>query len=274
MPPKKSFSQNFLQDDTITSEIARHAGDFSWIVEIGAGEGALTEAISTKTGKLIAIELDKDLIPKLRQRFQNSSSVSIVEADILHVNIIDLLRQQGFSPSSKERWALFGNIPYGITGKIIRLATALEPAPTSIVLMVQKEVAERISPKSGKESLLSIAVSLFGTAETVLPVPRTSFFPIPKVDSAIIKISPNQNRLPFEEREHILRMARIGFASKRKTLTNNFAAHRDFSRKTIESLLEKIGKSRNTRAEELSSEEWVLLYRALSQKPREIYCRF
>lgn len=260
MLPKKSFSQNFLRDKSVISRIASSGGRaiFDWIVEIGAGEGVLTDALSEKGARVLAIEFDRDLIAELLRRFPISSNVSVQEADILRTDIHGILREHGFKPG--DSWAVFGNIPYAITGKILRAITTLDPAPHAIVLMVQKEVAERIVAKDGKGSMLSLSVALCGGAELLFTVPRTAFFPVPDVESAIIRITPYPTILPSEEREHILRFAKIGFASKRKTLANNFASHPGFSKETMEHSLESIKKNKNARAEELSKDEWVQLF--------------
>ncbi len=278
MFPKKSFSQNFLRDESVIERIAREgsADSFDWIVEIGAGEGVLTEKLAKRAKNVIALEFDRDLIPGLLKKFPLSSNVSIIETDILRTDIPKLLAQKGFQLQSKESrkssesrsesWSVFGNIPYAITGKIIRLLVALDPAPDAIILMVQKEVAERIVGKDGKQSLLSLAVALFGTSEILFSVSKDAFFPAPQVESAIIRITPDKNRLPNEERERILRLAKIGFASKRKTLANNFAAHREYSKEAIETFLARIGKNKNARAEELSPKEWIQFFSLKSAK--------
>lgn len=280
MFPKKSFSQNFLRDESVLRRIAEEINPSDTILEIGAGEGALTEELGKRARNVIALEFDHELIPGLLRRFPLSSNVSIVEADILHADIPSLIDQKELpiSPSSSSpskissesrsksefrQWSIFGNIPYGITGKIIRLLVALNPAPDKIILMVQKEVAERIVAKNGKQSLLSLSVALFGHAEILFTVSRNAFFPAPEVESAVIRITPNPGRLQNETRERILHLAKIGFAAKRKTLANNFATHPEFSKETIERLLEHISKSKNARAEELSAEEWERLQRSI-----------
>lgn len=272
MFPKKSFSQNFLRDESVLRRIAEEASSSDTILEIGAGEGALTEELAKRAQNIVALEFDRELIPGLLRRFPLSSNVSIIEADILHADIPSLLHKGALlspSPSKKSsesgfrQWSIFGNIPYGITGKIIRLLVSLDPAPDKIILMVQKEVAERIVAQDGKHSLLSLSVALFGHAEILFTVPRGAFFPAPEVESAVIRITPNPGRLPNETRERILRLAKIGFAAKRKTLANNFAAHPEFSKEIIEHLLEHISKSKNARAEELSAEEWGRLQRSI-----------
>lgn len=266
MFPKKSFSQNFLRDESVLRKIAEEANPSDTILEIGAGEGALTEELAKKARKIIALEFDRDLIPGLLRRFPLSGNVSIIEGDILQVDIIETLKKYHWKG---EPYALFGNIPYAITGKIIRLLVSLDPAPDKIVLMVQKEVAERIVAKDGKQSLLSLAVALFGTPEILFTVPKEAFFPAPAIESAVIRITPDPHRLSLRERECILRLAKIGFAKKRKTLTNNFAAHPAYSKASIEDFLTNIGKPTNTRAEALSTKEWKIFHKSTftAQKP-------
>lgn len=256
MYPKKSLSQNFLRDQTIIQNIAEEAASSEILLEVGAGEGVLTEELAKGAKKIIALEFDRDLIPELLNRFPLSSNVSVVEADILRADIPGILKKYGWKG---EPYDVFGNIPYAITGKIIRLLSSLDPAPNKIVLMVQKEVAERIVAKDGKQSLLSLSVALFGTSKILFTVPKEAFFPAPQVESAVIKITPDPNRSSNEERERILRFAKIGFASKRKTLTNNFAAHPEYSKESIENFLANSGKNKNARAEELLAQEWKAL---------------
>lgn len=253
--PKKSFSQNFLEDESIVERIVSdgNAESFDWILEIGAGEGALTAALAQESRHVIATELDRDLIPGLLRRFPLASNVSICEGDIVRMDIPEVLRKYGWNG---ESYAIFGNIPYAITGKIIRTLLAIEPAPARIVLMVQKEVAERVVAKDGKQSILSIAVALFGKASILFNVSRSAFRPVPNVDSAILCMVPHSDRLPIETREHILRLVKVGFASRRKTLANNLATLPEYSKEDIECLLESPGLSGNVRAEELSVGEW------------------
>lgn len=257
--PKKSFSQNFLEDESVIERIAEEgkAKEYDWIFEIGAGEGALTEALAQRMKRVIATELDRDLLPGLLRRFPLASNVSLCEGDILRLDIPGTLQKYGWN---SEPYAVFGNIPYAITGKIIRKLLSVDPAPARIVLMVQKEVAERIVAQDGKHSMLSLAARLFGSAEILFDVPRSAFRPMPNVDSAVICIVPDPKRLPVEEREHILRFAKIGFASRRKTLANNLAALPKNSKEDIGHLLENLGMSRNVRAEELSVKTWENLY--------------
>lgn len=264
MLPKKHLSQNFLSEQSILERIASEgrAHLFHAIFEIGAGEGALTEVLARHAHHVLALEFDRDLLPILREKFPPSSNVSLLEGDILHTSIDTIVKKYS---SQQLPWAIFGNIPYAITGSILRKLTALEEAPQSIVLLVQKEVAERIVEKNKKRSLLSLSISLFGEAKLLFLVPKESFFPVPQVESAILQVIPHSNRLPFEMREAVLRLAKIGFASKRKTLANNFAAHRMFSKDRIERFLIESGKTKNARAEELSKEEWIELLRALSE---------
>lgn len=255
--PKKSLSQNFLRDEDVLQNIV-HFGEaqrFDWIIEIGAGEGALTAMLAKKTKRVLALEFDRDLIPILLKKFPLSLNVSIIESDILRADILDILTRMGFK--NGDSWAIFGNIPYAITGKIIRMLVSLNETPDSIVIMIQKEVAERIIAKDGKQSILSISVALFGTTEILFHVSKNSFFPEPSVDSAIIRITPHKKMLSLEKREGILHFAKIGFASKRKTLANNFATHPVYSKTSIENFLTSLGKNKNVRAEELSADEWA-----------------
>ncbi len=264
MLPKKSFSQNFLRDEEVVENIARlgEADHFNWVVEIGAGEGALTAELSRKARRVVALEVDRDLVPGLLKRFPIASNVSVAEGDILRADIFKLLETRGFR--SGESWAIFGNIPYAITGKIIRKITLLETIPGAVVLMVQKEVALRIVAEKGKQSILSVAVALFGKAEILFSVSKTAFFPEPNVESAVIRIVPHHDMISREERERVLRFVKIGFASKRKTLANNLVSGLRLEKESVEKMLLTLGKDVRVRAEELSPDEWVRLVCLLS----------
>ena len=285
MYPKKSLSQNFLRDETVIQSIAKEANPSDTILEIGAGEGALTEKLAERAQKVIAIEFDRDLLPKLLKRFPLSSNVSIIEGDILHTDIPSLLHQKesflslpqshsseisdaSSSPSSKS-WCVFGNIPYAITGKIIRLLSSLDPAPNKIVLMVQKEVAERIvavdraSGKPDKESILSIAVKAYGTPRYVATVKAGSFVPAPKVDSAIIAIeSISRNHFPTLHHEQVFfQLVKTGFAHKRKTLAGNLK--NNWEPEIVDGAIAAVGLPVAVRAEEIRIETWVALMHAV-----------
>jgi 16S rRNA (adenine1518-N6/adenine1519-N6)-dimethyltransferase len=258
---KKHLGQNFLKSKTVVDKMITTA-DISRvekILEIGPGKGSLTGAL-LKTGVyVIAIEKDRDLLPILREKFKTEISngkMSLIEEDVLN-----------FDPSkhpilSTSGYKLVANIPYYITGEILQKFLSSKSAPSKAVLLVQKEVAQRIVAKDGKSSILSISVKAFGEPKLVMNVSKKYFSPAPKVDSAILLIDriSKKNFSEISEKK-FFEIVRAGFSHKRKVLSGNLS---QFSTKeSIETFLKEHGHSVSARAEELSVNDWVELTKAL-----------
>ncbi len=219
---KKSLGQNFLTSEKAVGDIARAAsgavGDT--ILEIGPGEGVLTEALLESGARVIAIEKDDRLTLHLQNRFAKEVEEGrfvLVSGDALEIDFSAL----GLTPLS---YILAANIPYYITGLLIRTFFTRAHLPKRAVILVQKEVAERIVAKDGKESILSIAVKTFGTPRIVRAVPRGMFRPQPNVDSAVLLIEHITD--PFasqKDEEHYFEILRRGFSHKRKKLSSNLS---------------------------------------------------
>lgn len=257
---KKSLGQHFLRDEAALSAIV-DAGDPTMddiVLEIGPGKGVLTEKLLCLAGKVIAVEKDSRLVPFLREKFKKEikeGKFDIVEKDILEFDI-SLLNFY------THPYKIIANIPYYITGQVIRKFLEAENQPESMTLLLQKEVAERIVAKDKKESLLSVSVKIFGTPTYIKTVKKGAFSPQPKVDSAIISIR-NINREKFEEggvmEKKFFEILKAGFAHKRKLLAKNLGK---FGKKEqIEEIFKKCGIPEGTRAENLSVENWVCLAR-------------
>lgn len=253
---KKWLGQNFLKDSSVLADIL-NAGELTpndAVLEIGPGEGFLTRALLEKAGHVTAVELDHDLIPWLKMDFGKNPKFTLIEGDALH-----------FTPPVTP-YKLIANIPYYITSPLLNhylmeQFTSGHP-PTLLVLMVQKEVAEKIVGLDGKQSVLSLQVQLFASAEIVGIVSRKSFRPIPKVDSAILKIRPHSSSIAKDlDLKKLFWLIHISFAQKRKKLSNNLAGPLGKNTTEIKSLLESIGLSPDIRAEDLKLEEWGLLYK-------------
>lgn len=275
MPTK--LGQNFLRDTAIIQKIIKAADLKSddFVIEIGPGEGVLTEALAKNVGKVLAVEIDQNLIPALQKKFADNEKVEILNADILKINLKEKIPNSKFQIQNSS-YKVVANIPYYITSPIIRLFLESEFPPQEMILMVQKEVAERIvaSPsetpaesrgakrisrgKPGQMSLLALSVQYYAEAQILFLVPAKAFFPIPKVDSAVIKIVPSQQFGVHsqEETKRFFRMARAGFAAKRKTLANNLANSFHLPKKEVENKLNSIGLPPLIRAQELSVEDW------------------
>ncbi|MDZ7611433.1 MAG: 16S rRNA (adenine(1518)-N(6)/adenine(1519)-N(6))-dimethyltransferase RsmA [Candidatus Moranbacteria bacterium] len=252
--PKKSLGQNFLQDKEVLEKIIE-AGDIKKsdkILEIGSGEGVLTKRLAGEAGVVLALEKDEALAESLRRNnyFKN---VEILIGDVLDINLPKLLKRKDF-----HNYKLIANIPYYITGKIFRLFLETSAQPDLLVLLVQKEVAERVCAKPGKMNLLATAVQYFGKPEIISQVSRESFYPRPEVDSAILKISPRgKYRYKNEKKEkNFLQLVRIGFSSPRKTLINNLKAGFSLEREELEKIFEKLNLPKDVRAQNLKIEDW------------------
>lgn len=258
---KKSLGQNFLISEKVREQIIE-AGEISTddtVLEIGPGRGFLTERLVEKAGKVIAVEKDDVLAPELQKLFP--------ESDIIHGDIRDLTDEK-----LPVNYKLIANIPYYITGEIIRTFLEREKQPERLVLMVQREVADRIiarDPKpngrtGGKESILSISVKAYGIPRLVAHVARGCFRPAPNVDSAVIAIE-NVSKEFFTDfsEEFFFTILRAGFSQKRKKLSNNLKQL--FSSEQIEITLNKINADTNVRAEDLTLEEWGKLTATFQQ---------
>ena len=264
MKPKKSLGQNFLISPRVSNMIAR-AGDIvvsENVVEIGPGKGALTKELLAFGAQVIAIEKDNELISALEEKFAKEISekqLEIISGDVLEMD---------FEKLEIGNWKLIANIPYYITGAIIEKFLSSKNPPSLAVLMLQKEVAERIIARNlprrqagKKESILSISVKVFGAPTIVMKVSRGNFFPIPNVDSAVLKISNIKN--PFktkEEEEKFFTLVKKGFAHKRKKLIGNLESE---DKEKIRRAFSEIGISENARAEDLFLENWKILAKKL-----------
>lgn len=255
--PKKSLGQNFLHDLTIIEKIL-YVADVQatdWVFEIGPGTGALTEALDLRAEKVLAIELDHQLVERLQVHFVESKKVSILEGNILDINLQELLETSGFA---EHPYKIIANIPYYITAPIIKTLLALKHQPKCMTLMVQDEVAERLAAVPGKMSLLSLMAQFYATVEKKFFVPKEAFDPVPKVDSAVIQITPKRAYDPEDDRK-VFRLARAGFAARRKTLANNLASSFFLPKEAVEEKLQQLDLRSDIRAQALSPKDWERL---------------
>lgn len=254
---KKSLGQNFLQDVEIVERIFEVAdvSSIDWVFEIGPGTGVLTAVLAKRVEKVLAIELDHQLVARLQQQFVDSQSVSILEGNILEIDMKELLETSGFT---EHPYKIIANIPYYITAPIIKMLLSLKHQPVSLTLMVQDEVAERLAARPGSMSLLSLMAQYYATVEKKFFVPKKAFDPVPKVDSAVIRIIPRRAYDPEEDRK-VFRLARAGFAARRKTLVNNLSSSLSIAKAAVEEKLQQLGLRPDIRAQALSVEDWERL---------------
>jgi len=250
MKAKKSLGQNFLKSKSVVIDIlnASKLNSNDTVLEIGPGKGVLTEELLKNVQTVIAIEKDDTLIEYLKEKFSyeiKTKKLILIHGDILNVNLSPYKLQAGSYKS-------IANIPYYITGQIFKLFLESNARPSKMVLMVQKEVAERIMAKDKKESILSTSVKVYGTPRLVKKISASNFSPKPKVDSAVLLVdnisSPFKN---IKEEKHFFEILKKGFAHKRKLLKSNLDCNVD--------ILNKCNVNEKARAEELSVENWVCL---------------
>ena len=310
LKPNKLLGQNFLRDKNVLAKIIQ-AADLKAgerVLEIGPGLGALTEELAKNACRVIAVEKDKRLAVQLKNKFQNNQNVEIIQDDIL-----SFLRKQesrSWIPaqgrddkfSSSPNYKVIANIPYYLTSHLIRLLLESANPPQDIVLLIQKEVAQRICPprrarssdeagaKPPKMSLLAVSVQFYAQPKIISYVPKGAFWPKPKVDSAIIRITPHNspsaakrppyNSPPYErvaggdlERNEILphppftkkeierffRLVRAGFAHPRKQLLNNLSKGLKLKREKIIKVLRSANIEPKQRAETLMLNDWLNL---------------
>lgn len=256
MRPQKSLGQYFLTSRAVARDIVS-AADLSKdevVLEVGPGTGMLTKALLPYTRKVIAVEKDTELIRHLRKILAQEIS----EGRLVLVN--DDIRN--FSAPEERLWKIVANIPYYITGDIIRRFLSASAQPERIVLLVQKEVAFRIA-RSKKESVLSISVKAYGTPRYVKTIGARHFKPRPKVDSAILAIE-DISRDFFKDIDEIafFTLVKAGFAHKRKLLVNNI--RHLFKKETPEHALDACDIPQKARAEDLALEQWKKIFRAMS----------
>lgn len=256
--PKKSLGQNFLKSKEILDVIIQTANikDKDVILEIGPGKGILTEKLLEKAKEVIVVEKDNRLIEFLNEKFESdikTKKLKIIEGDILDIDICEVL--------STLQYKIVANIPYYITGQIIKKFLSEKKQPSDIVLMVQKEVAERIVDKP--ESILSLSVKVYGTPKYIKTVKAKHFSPQPKVDSAILLIK-NISKDVFVENNikesDFFDLVKAGFSHKRKYLLNNLETNwilMNKNKEKLKDILEKSDISLKIRAENLSLEDWI-----------------
>jgi 16S rRNA (adenine1518-N6/adenine1519-N6)-dimethyltransferase len=257
LKPDKRLGQNFLLDQSALERIldAAEIQAEDSILEIGPGIGSLTRYLCIKANRVYTVEIDANLIPPLQEVLSDFENVEIIQADILTLEPKDLIEQSCYK--------VVANIPYYITSKLIRHLLESGHPPDRIVLTVQKEVAMRICAQPGKMSLLSLAVQVYGKPQIFGKIPAGAFYPIPKVDSAIVRVDLYQQ--PVLQRSHLdifFRLSKSGFQQKRKTLRNSLGAGLHMTGAKAAELIEAAGIDPRRRPETLSLDEWDKLVEA------------
>lgn len=267
--PQRSFGQNFLTNKDTLKTIVDSANitQDDTVLEIGPGLGTLTSLLAARAKKVIAVELEKRFIPLLRSELAVYKNVEIIQGDILKFSI---------SKFQFPNYKVVANLPYNITSHFLRKFLSGEPRPKLMVLLMQKEVAERMVEKPGAMSMLSVSVQWYSRPEILGYVSRENFYPAPEVDSAIVRIissSDDERTKRLREagisEETFFRIAKFGFASKRKQLHNNLSGGlksltgKTVSKEAWRKIFQEARISQNARAQELSQEQWLGLLKIL-----------
>ncbi len=266
--PRKRFGQHWLRSDLALAQILAAAqltsGDR--LLEIGPGLGVLTHQLLEQGQSVIAVEIDRDLCVKLTQRFGDRPNFRLLQGDFLNLSFTDYQDcWPDFFPINK----VVANIPYNITGPILEkllgtIAKPLQPAYESLVLLMQKEVADRLVARPGTKAYngLSVRMQYLAQVDWIAEVPRTAFKPPPQVSSAIMRLRPYQRENPAQNPSFLEQLVKLGFANRRKMLRNNLKGLMDIDR--LLTALERLKINPEARAEEISLEQWIELSNLLS----------
>ena len=258
-PPraKKSLGQNFLMDGRVRAKIV-DAADISpddTIMEIGPGRGFLTKGLAEQAGRVVAVELDDGLVPRLRETFADLGHVEIVHGDARTIDIGSLV-------GAAREYKVVANLPYYAATPIVRRFLEATHKPTTLVVMVQKEVGLEMTAPPGKMGILSVATQVYGSARIVTSVPPKAFRPSPNVTSAVVRIDTYSEPLvAFDSADTFFTLVRAGFSAPRKQIHNSLKNGLEIGSEQVMALLQSAGISPTRRAQTLSIDEWRDLYR-------------
>lgn len=263
---RQKLGQHFLTDESVLNKIIetyRPSGG-EVIVEVGPGKGVLTERLLKLGQKVLAIEWDETFVINLKQKYANIANIRIENADIRHFDLVNCLKGMG-----ENEYAVVANLPYYLSSYFIRQLFEYQILPKSAVILVQKEVAERLVAKPGSKtrSTLSVLAQIYSTVKIELAVSPNAFTPPPKVESAIVSFENIKNPFKSKDQEKgFFRVVKAGFSSKRKTLLNSLSAGLRVDRSEVEKKLNDVGIDPKLRAEDLTNEEWLKLENEISKE--------
>ncbi len=263
--PRHNLSQNFLADVDVLEGILREANPVPGrgVLEIGPGLGFLTGGLLAAGAQVTAVELDRGLVALLRETFADeldTGALRVVEGDALDQDLVRLV---------PEPYDVVANIPYHITSPILHRLLGKAPRPERLVLMVQREVAERVAAPPGEMSYLSVFCQYHARARVAFRVPREAFEPAPKVESAILVLEPfdADDRLDAEAEDGLWRVVQAGFRERRKMLHNVLTRQLPIPPERVDAALEATGIARDRRPQTLAVGEWLALVEALGEIP-------
>ncbi len=255
--PKKSLGQHWLYDKDSLEAICA-AGELiqsDTVLEIGPGLGTLTALLTDKVDSVVAVEFDSSLADDLPNRVR-AKNLTVYQQDILTFNLNNL----------HKGYKIIANIPYYLTSNLIRVISESANPPSRAVLLVQREVAQRVAARPGDMSLLSVSAQFYWKVSTGIEVPAEMFTPPPKIDSQILILDRRSTDLfPDVDEQAFFRLVKAGFSSRRKTLLNSLSAGLRLSRQATTEVLSRAGISIGLRPQELSLAEWHAIYKAMKQ---------
>ncbi|MBR0423629.1 MAG: 16S rRNA (adenine(1518)-N(6)/adenine(1519)-N(6))-dimethyltransferase RsmA [Clostridia bacterium] len=255
----KSLGQNFIVDGSVCPQMAENLTENknSGVIEIGPGIGVLTAQLAERFKKVISVEIDKRLVPILKETKAEFENVKIINADILKIDLNKLIETEF---KDFDEINICANLPYYITSEVIMYILENEKINiNSLVLMLQKEAAERICARPGtrQSGAISLAVRYYGDPEILFPVNKECFIPIPKVDSSVIKINlNNSNSKIIKDKTKFFKVVKATFLQRRKNILNSLSAGMSKSKDEIKNILNSAGINPNFRAEQLSFEDF------------------
>ena len=258
MRPLKSFGQNFLIDRSVLQNIVEAAAiePDDELLEVGSGTGVLTRELAKQARRVVAVELERDMLSLLKNTTAAYPNVELVARNLLFLDPLEIFAQAPYK--------LVANLPYYITAPTFRHFLESANPPRLIVVMVQAEVAQRIIAEPGSLSVLALSVQLYGQPRIIARVPARAFYPAPKVDSAILRVDVNpQAPLLPAERAKFFRLVHAGFSEKRKQLHNSLTHGLHVKNEVVRSWLTTAAIDVSRRAETLSIEEWLRLARVI-----------
>jgi 16S rRNA (adenine1518-N6/adenine1519-N6)-dimethyltransferase len=260
--PSKGMGQNFLFDRGIVRRVVDTAGvdQDSIVIEIGPGLGVMTEELLANAEHVTAVELDRRLASHLRHLFGDRSNFTLVEANALDIDLADAIR-------STSDYQVVANLPYSVASAITRHALEANKPPSKLTLMVQREVAERMTAVPPDMSILGVATQFYAEAEIAFVVPPDVFVPRPKVDSAVVQIATRDALpLPRDGIDSFFRVVNAGFRQKRKQVANSLSAELEMPKATVQQVLTRAGIDPTRRAETISVDEWARLTLAFREE--------
>jgi 16S rRNA (adenine1518-N6/adenine1519-N6)-dimethyltransferase len=263
------MGQHFLVDKNVVRDIIKTAelNNSSKVLEVGGGLGVLTLALLESAGRVVVVELDNVLVQVLQKLAVTTEKLKVLQGDILKISDTELIKNLGIKDN--QEFTIAANLPYEISGAFLRRFLGGDLRPLTMVILLQLEVGERLVAPAGQTSLLTLSAQLAcSSLELIRVIPPSAFWPEPRVTSCLMKmiirtkIEREQFISPSEEKL-LWRLARIGFASRRKVLINNLGSALECQRSKLEKIMSNLGLSLKIRAQELSLTEWIALTRAL-----------